>query len=197
MELIGLEKVREGKYLKNYELTYLNKEGREKVYEIVSHKDLRSPEDLGMKVSGISIVAYKGDEMLLLKEFRMGINRYVYGLCAGMLEKDESVEDCVRRELYEETGLALKRIDTILPPAYAAVSISDIANQIVYAEVEGEISGGHASANEDIRARFYSLPELEQLLKNGVFSSRCQVTVFQFLREHGINPFADFEALRD
>ena len=37
MELLKLEKVHDGKYLKNYELTYLNKEGREKKYEMVSH----------------------------------------------------------------------------------------------------------------------------------------------------------------
>ena len=28
MEFLGMEKVKDGKYLKNYELTYLNKAGR-------------------------------------------------------------------------------------------------------------------------------------------------------------------------
>ena len=47
MKLLELKKVRDGKYLKNYELTYLNKAGREKKYEIVSRKELHSKEDLG------------------------------------------------------------------------------------------------------------------------------------------------------
>ena len=34
MELLHFEKVKDGKYLKNYELTYLNKSGNEKKYEI-------------------------------------------------------------------------------------------------------------------------------------------------------------------
>ena len=38
MKLLKLEKVKDGKYLKNYELTYLNKAGREKTYEIVSRR---------------------------------------------------------------------------------------------------------------------------------------------------------------
>ena len=42
MKLLELKKVRDGKYLKNYELTYLNKAGREKKYEIVSRKELHS-----------------------------------------------------------------------------------------------------------------------------------------------------------
>ena len=110
MKLLHMEKVKDGKYLKNYELTYLNKVGREKKYEIVSRNDISGPEALGQKVSGVSIVAYYEDKMLLLKEFRMGVNRDIYNLCAGMLEAGESLEECIQRELYEETGLSLKKI---------------------------------------------------------------------------------------
>lgn len=115
MKLQKLEKVKDGKYLKNYILTYLNKENKEKKYEIVSRSNLETPEDLGKSSSGVSIVVTKGDKLLLLKEFRMGINQEIYNLVAGMLEKGESIEDCIKRELYEETGLTLKRIQTILP----------------------------------------------------------------------------------
>ena len=34
----------------------------------------------------------------------MGVNKYIYNLCAGMVEGSETIEECVRRELYEETG---------------------------------------------------------------------------------------------
>ena len=47
MKLLGIEKVKDGKYLKSYELTYLNKKGREKKYEIVSRSEIAGPEDLG------------------------------------------------------------------------------------------------------------------------------------------------------
>ena len=36
MKFLGMKKVRDGKYLKNYELSYENKAGRLKTYEIVS-----------------------------------------------------------------------------------------------------------------------------------------------------------------
>ena len=45
MKLLKFEKVKDGKYLKNYELTYLNKAGKEKTYEIVSRKNLDSEKD--------------------------------------------------------------------------------------------------------------------------------------------------------
>ena len=92
MRLIDFKKVKDGKYLKNYELTYLNKSGKEKIFEIVSRRDLQSIEDLGGKPSGVSIVAIHEGKMLLLHEFRMGVNRKIYNLCAGMLEPDESIE---------------------------------------------------------------------------------------------------------
>ncbi len=69
MKLLRLQKVKDGKYLKNYELTYLNKKGKEKVYEIVSRNDIPDTESIGKRVSGVSIVAYCGDRMLLLREF--------------------------------------------------------------------------------------------------------------------------------
>ena len=183
MELIGLEKVHDGKYLKNYELTYLNKAGREKKYEIVSRKELRSREDLGRRVSGVSIVACKGNQMLLLKEFRMGINKEIYNLCAGMLEEGETMEDCIRRELYEETGLQVKQINCILPPSFSAVAISDIKTNIAFVEVEGELAD-HTSENEKIRPAFYTAGELWHMIQTEEFSSRSQLAAYHFIMLH-------------
>ncbi|HBA69106.1 MAG TPA: NUDIX domain-containing protein [Lachnospiraceae bacterium] len=179
MKLIKMEKVKDGRYLKNYELTYVNKAGHEKKYEIVSRKELSGVEDIGKKVSGLSIAAVNGKKLLLLKEFRMGVNKTVYNLCAGMLEKDETLEECVSRELYEETGLSVKRIIDILPASYAAVAISDTKTHIVFVEAEGEFSD-HTSENEWIEAGFYSREEVAALLKTAEFSSRAQMIAYFF-----------------
>ncbi len=179
MELLKFEKVRDGKYLKNYELTYRNKAGREKKYEMVSRRELSGIEDVGGKPSGVSIVATFDDRMLLLHEFRMGVNRTVYNLCAGMLEPGESIEECVSRELYEETGLKVKKIKKILPPSFAAVAISDTTTYIAFVEAEGDFED-HTSENEQIEARFYTKEEIRQLLETEVFSSRAQLAAYFF-----------------
>ncbi len=181
MKLIKMEKVKDGKYLKNYELTYRNKAGKEKTYEIVSRKELSGIEDIGQKVSGLSIAAVNGDKLLLLREFRMGVNKIVYNLCAGMLEEGESLEQCIRRELYEETGLQVKRIIDILPASYAAVAISDTKTSIVFVEAEGEFED-HTSDNEWIEAGFYTKEEVGELLKTAEFSSRAQIIAYFFAR---------------
>lgn len=177
MKFCKIEKVKDGNYLKNYELTYLNKAGNEKKYEIVSRKDLENIDDIGKISSGVSIVAVKEGKLLLLKEFRMGINRTIYNLVAGMIEEGESVEECVSRELYEETGLHVKNIMDILEPSFAAVAISDTKTQMVFVEAEGDFED-HTSDNEQIEAAFYSKEELRRMLKTEEFSSRSQLIAY-------------------
>jgi len=178
-DVLNFEKVKDGKYLKNYEITYLNKAGKEKKYEIVSRRDLSSVEDIGSAPSGVSIVATCDGKLLLLHEFRMGVNRMVFNLCAGMLEEGETIEECIRRELYEETGLELKRITKILPPSYAAVAISDVTTYIAFAEVSGTI-GDNSSENEMIHAKLYSRDEVKKILETEAFSSRAQLAAYYF-----------------
>lgn len=179
MKVLRFEKVKDGKYLKNYEITYQNKVGKEKKYEIVSRRDLQGIEDLGAAPSGVSIVATKDGKLLLLHEFRMGVNRTIYNLCAGMLEAGESIETCIERELYEETGLRVKEIKAILPPSYAAVAISDTTTYIAFAEAEGEFED-HTSENEQISAAFYTKEEVKELLETEPFSSRAQMAAYFF-----------------
>lgn len=179
MKLMKMEKVKDGKYLKNYELTYKNKAGKEKKYEIVSRRELNGVEDIGKKVSGLSIAAVKEGKLLLLKEFRMGVNKNIYNLCAGMLEENETLEECAARELYEETGLSIKRMIDILPASYAAVAISDTKTHILFLEAQGNFED-HTSDNEWIEARFYSREEVGQLLRTEEFSSRAQMIAYFF-----------------
>lgn len=181
MQLIKMEKVKDGSYLKNYELTYENKAGKEKKYEIVSRKDLKTISDIGKNPSGVSIIATKEDKLLLLKEFRMGVNKFIYNLCAGMLEEQESIEECIKRELYEETGLKVKEFLDILPPSYSAVAISDIKTYIAFVKAEGNFED-HSSDNEQIEARFYSREEVKAMLAMEEFSSRAQLAAYFFTK---------------
>ena len=181
MELLGLKKVRDGKYLKSYELTYLNKAGKEKLFEIVSHNEIADVSAIGTKASGVSIIATCNGKMLLLREFRMGVNKRIYNLCAGMIEDGETIEECIARELYEETGLKVAKIDMILPPSYSAVAITDIKTQIAFVTVENDnIDHGNMSINEDISAAFYTKEEVKVLLETEEFSSRAQLAAYYF-----------------
>lgn len=183
MKFLQMKKTNSGKYLNNYELIYENRSGKEKHYEMISRRELQSPDDIGNVSSGISMIVFVGEKMLLLREFRMAINRCVYNLCAGMINKGETIEECCKRELFEETGLTVTEIITILPPSYAAVAISDVMTNIVIVRASGEISTIAQSENEEIEPKLFSKEELKELLSTEEFSSRSQLAAWIYCND--------------
>ncbi len=178
-KLNSIKKTGNGRFLKNYELEYTNKKGEPKVYEMVSYRDIKDETEIGKSVGGAVVVALQGDRILLLREFRMAVNSFVYNMVAGRREHGETMEECVRRELYEESGLQVVRVRGSLKPAYAAASMSDVLNQLVVVDVIGEISD-HTEDDELIEAAFYSKEEVSDLLANEVFTARAQFVAYAF-----------------
>lgn len=58
--------------------------------------------------TAIIVLIQKGDEILLVHN--RAFKRNYYGLVAGFLEAGESLEECVHREVMEETGLTIKNL---------------------------------------------------------------------------------------
>ena len=91
------------------------------------------------------------------------------------------MEDCIQRELYEETGLSVKKIRDILPASFAAVAFSDVTTYIAIVEAEGEMHD-HTSENEQIDSRFYTREEVWELIQTEQFSSRAQLAAYFFVQ---------------
>ena len=75
----------------------------------ISKRCTRCGEELWPKLStAIIVLVRKGDEALLVKA--KNFSRDYYGLVAGFVETGESLEECVAREVMEETGLRVENI---------------------------------------------------------------------------------------
>ena len=125
MKFEGITKVGGGAYLSRYDLRYRTPSGGEKIYEMFSRdggidgeERLRSP-----RVDAVMIIMTDRahERLLLVREFRLELDREIYGLPAGLIDPGETPEEAARRELKEETGLDLVSIRRVLPPAYSAV----------------------------------------------------------------------------
>ena len=177
--LNSMKKTRDTRFLKNYTLNYTNTEGGEKIYETVSNFDYDNPTQLGESVSGVVIIGCQEDRLLLCREFRMGVNHFVYNMPAGHIDEGETVEECARRELYEETGLELVKIHSILSPSYASPDLSDSSAWVVFAEVNGTLSD-HTEADEWIEPCLCTREEAAKLLETERFSGRAQLAAYFF-----------------
>lgn len=103
------------------------------------------------------------EKIILLRQFRPVINSYLYELPAGTLNKNESILDCARREIVEETGYSagkLTRLGEIYPvPGYST-------EKIVIFRAE-RLSRENAAAEKDevIQVKIITRTQIKALFK--------------------------------
>lgn len=108
---------------------------------------------------------------------------------AGMLDKDESVEEAVSRECLEEIGHAIENL-IFWGSSYSAPGIVTEKMYFFYAETSDALKvnegGGVASENEHIEVLSFSEDELLQRLKDNKWEDSKTVVLVQryFLEKH-------------
>ena len=155
----GTEKLFSGKFLEIYEDTYDN--GKKIVkWERCSRKN---------NVKAVMIVPYHDykHSFVMISEYRIPIRNYEIGFPAGLMDNpNESVEDVVRRELKEETGLNLLRIIKTSPFTYTSSGMTDESILIAYVLVSGEVSKDYVQPSEDITPMFVTRTDIKNMLKH-------------------------------
>jgi ADP-ribose pyrophosphatase len=124
---------------------------------------------LGDAVLIVPILVADGqpNRLVLEKEFRVPVGDYVYGLPAGLLEPGETIEETVRREMLEETGLEVVRCKRITPALYSSSGLSDEAAAIAYVDVRATPGSKQAlEGTEDIEVLLLDYGQVCQLCEN-------------------------------
>ena len=166
----------ETKFISLYNIKYLNKKNKEKSWTVASRKKKEVLESIYLegkkdKVDAVIICAYHKDnkKLVIIKEFRVPINKYIYELPAGLIDSDdENFEKAVIRELKEETGLDVVEIkkDLSSNQVYLSPGMTDESAAFVYCICEGEISKNYLEDDEDIEAILVSQQEAKEIIKN-------------------------------
>ena len=152
-----------GGFLKKYEL-HFDAEGQNVCWEIISLNDPKCASDLGSRLTAVEIIArFEDGDYLLCREFRFAVNDQVWEFPTGMIDGDETPEEAARRELKEETGLELVRVDRVLPPACYSVGLCDELIVPVFVTVRGSMRPCR-EAYEDIAPQKMSLSDIRALL---------------------------------
>lgn len=139
----------------------------------------------GDAVFVIAVVERGGEPCLLtIREFRPVLGAHELSLPAGIIDPGEDAATAATRELWEETGLRLKRVAHVSPPLASSAGLTDETVVYVYGEAEGDLSQTHLEEHEHIDARLLNLAELRALLANpgpDVFSSRFYAIALGFV----------------
>lgn len=160
-------------YLKIYNAEYTNKFGATKNWSIASRKPLKDMNKIFFegeegKIDAVIIVATHIDEekLVVIKQFRIPLNDYVYEVPAGLIDAGEDFETTVRRELKEETGLDLVEIDykKTKAKAYISTGMTDESVALVYCTCKGVVSSEHLEDDEDIEVMLVSKEEAKKII---------------------------------
>jgi ADP-ribose pyrophosphatase len=177
MKYQGIRKIHEGRFITRYDVDYVTAEGNPKTYEMISRDgNIQTLEDLQNKTPNAVVMILtdeSGERILVNREYRMAMAQWIYNFPAGLIDPGESAEESAKRELWEETGLRLMRIDDVLDNSYSAVGFSNERNVCVFGVAEGEFHKSTSDA-EEITPGWYTKEEIKQLLRTEPFAARTQ-----------------------
>jgi ADP-ribose pyrophosphatase len=166
MKIKKADKLTNLKWLNMFNVAYQDKNGRNKSWQIATRA--RQPKCISGRYAApdaVVMVAFHTVEkkIVVTREYRVALADYEYGFPAGLVDENESVEQAVRRELKEETGLNLTRIIRVSPPLYSSAGMTDESVTMVYAECNGRTSTAANTASELIEVDFVSPAQAARL----------------------------------
>ena len=144
MKFVSMKKVHEGKFLSRYDIVYETIDGGMKNYEMVSRAKDRTQFDQlhDHKPEAVIMIMHdpSGEKLLINREFRLAMGEFIYNFPAGLVDEGEDLDISAARELREETGLKLVRIDEWMKESYSAEGICDEMGVVCVGVAEGEPS---------------------------------------------------------
>ena len=177
MKFLGIRKIHEGKFITRYDVDYVTAEGHAKTYEIISrNSSIQTLEQLQNRQANAVVMVLtdaSGQRILVNREYRMAMAQWIYNFPAGLSDPGETPEESARRELWEETGLTITRIDDVLDGSYSAIGFSNERNICIFGKAEGTFRESTSDA-EEIVPGWYTKEEMKHLLRTECFAARTQ-----------------------
>lgn len=144
--------------------------------------------------NGATILLYNRPRgtVVLTRQFRLPtyVNGNASGLlieaCAGLLDKDNP-EDCIRKEVMEETGYAVGEVRKIFEAYMSPGSVTEILYFFVaeYTRDQQQGSGGGVE-EEDIEVLELAFAEALEMIERGEIKDGKTIMLLQYAQIHGL-----------
>ena len=151
------------------EITYRGKIVDVIVDTIVLPNGRTARREIVLRGEAAAVLPVDGDDKVYLaRQYRHSLGQMTLEIPAGMVETNESPEECARRELTEETGLMAGRI-IFMMKLHGAIGFSDEAIHIYAAE---DLQKGDTDFDDEefITVETYPLNEAIELIRTGAIT---------------------------
>jgi len=123
----------------------------------------------------INVIAItKDDQMVLIRQYRHGLQRTCFEIVAGCVEDGEAPMDAAKRELQEETGFGGGEWQEIMVISANPSTNNNVSHCFLATGVE-RIGEQHLDSTEDIEVHLFSQEEVRQMLERGEFMQALMV----------------------
>jgi len=128
-----------------------------------------------------AIVPFVSDkEIIMVKQYRYALKRETLEIPAGKIDKGESPEECIKRELVEETGFKAKFIKWL----YTYAPAIGYSNELIhlYSGRDLEKIGTKIDENEISSLEILTLDEVIGMIKNHKIIDSKTIIALSFIR---------------
>ncbi|HCG5588483.1 TPA: ADP-ribose diphosphatase [Vibrio parahaemolyticus] len=130
----------------------------------------------------------KTDQVVIIEQIRIGALEHEHPwqleIVAGMIDRDESAEEVIRREAEEESGITVGRVASVTSYYPSSGGCSEKLDVFV-----GEVDASKAHGihgldyeDEDIRVHVLSREQAYQWVKDGIFENGASIIALQWLQ---------------
>ncbi|ELB2181833.1 ADP-ribose diphosphatase [Vibrio parahaemolyticus] len=130
----------------------------------------------------------KTDQVVIIEQIRIGALEHEHPwqleIVAGMIDRDESEEEVIRREAEEEAGITVGRVASVTSYYPSSGGCSEKLDVFV-----GEVDASKAHGihgldyeDEDIRVHVLSREQAYQWVKDGIFENGASIIALQWLQ---------------
>ena len=162
------------------------------------HQNVRRYVSIRPDAVAVILENVQNKSIVLVRQFRLPpVFREQSGwqteVIAGLVDKDESLEDCVKREIHEETGYEAKNLEKVtsfLP----SIGISAEVIHLFYAQTDGHLpvgkGGGLEHEHEDIQVIEKPIAVLMEEIANQTIIDGKTILAIQWLllKKQGLLP---------
>jgi ADP-ribose diphosphatase len=144
--------------------------GREVTIDVIRHPP-----------SAVIVPVPEPGHVILIRQYRYGVNRWLWELPAGSVDEGETPEQAARRECHEEIGQVpdtVVRLGSLFPtPGYCD-------EEMFFFRVSGLTVPTEAAAldeDEDIEVRVFTLKDAREMVRKGEITDMKTVVGLMFL----------------